>query len=256
MKWGYIIAMSFVLASVQALSGCASMDSMEKDGMIPERKAYTPTEYSEDSYSNDSSKDMMPATPNYSSAPSPEVAATAAPSAQRVIHSVGDSPEDHMMRHTLREIVEYDVSKMFRLLHKELDLKESDEEAFYNQAAAVLGQTVMLQTHYTERDAATREFKSRIDNEDYIVIVDRAADQLIHISQSSPFASDQVGAVVALTNLVLEIKSSKRPELKSTLQKIANAKLNVSTEAKKYARDSMEKLPSPVAEAKNALALN
>jgi hypothetical protein len=166
---------------------------------------------------------------------------------------VQQQQQPHMLRHTLRQIVEYDVTKMLYLVNHEINMKESDEEIFLNQAASVLSGTVMIQPHFTERETAIHELKGKLDQEDYIVVLSRAADQLIQIYQTSPYASDQAGALVALTNLVVEMKSSHRPELKSTMQKIASADLKVKDEARKYARESMDRLVSPSTEAQTAL---
>lgn len=161
--------------------------------------------------------------------------------------------DNGVMRHKLRDLVEYDTSRMTKLVNKELNMKENNDEAFLNNASDVLSQTVMVQPNFTEREAAIRELKGKLDQEDYLEVMRRAANNLLSIATTSPAPSDQAGALVALRNLVVEAKGMKRPELKATLQKIAAANLQISEAAKKYAGEPMESLTSPSIEAASAL---
>lgn len=158
-----------------------------------------------------------------------------------------------MMRHTLRQLAEYDAYKMGRLVNREINIKDDDDDSYLNQVAITLGQTVFIQPHFTEREVALRELKGKIDQEDYMVVLKMAADNLLQIVETSSSASDQAGGMVALTNLVTEVRALKRPELRPILQKIADANLKISEDAQKYAADPMEQLVSPSAEAVNAL---
>jgi hypothetical protein len=159
-----------------------------------------------------------------------------------------------IMRHSLREMVRYDSYNMSRLVDKEINMKEKDEDAFLKDATMVLTQTVLVQPHYVEREVALRELKGKLDQEDYIVILGQAADNLIFLARSAN-ASDQAGAIVGLNNLVMESNMLHRPELRPTLQKIAEANIQVSTEAKKYAEEPMERLMSPSTSAQLVLGI-
>jgi hypothetical protein len=165
--------------------------------------------------------------------------------------TVDNSP---VMRHSLRELVRYDAYNMSRLVNKEINLKEKDEDAFLKDASMVLTQTVLIQPHYFEREVALRELKSKLDPEDYIVILGQAAENLIYLSKSAN-ASDQAGAIVGLNNLIMETNSLHRTELKPILQKIADANIEASTEAKHYAEEPMERLTSPSTSAQLALGI-
>lgn len=181
---------------------------------------------------------------------------TAKASAQAQAQAAAPIPlptDGTMMRHTLRQVAEYDSYRMERLVDREINLKEDDNESYLNQVAITLGQTVFIQPHFTERETALKVLKGKIDQEDYVVVVEKAANDLLSIAKTSPSASDQAGAMVALTNLVTEVRSMKRPELKDILQKIANANLTISEAAQKYASDPMERLVSPSSEAQVAL---
>jgi len=149
-----------------------------------------------------------------------------------------------VMRHSLREMVHYDSYNMSRLVNKEINMKEQDDDAFLRGATMVLTQTVLIQPHYVERQVALRELKSKLDQEDYIVILQQAADNLIFLAKSEN-PSDQAGAIVGLNNLIQESNTLHRTELTSTIQKIADANIQVSSEAKKYAAEPMERLTSP-----------
>ena len=132
-------------------------------------------------------------------------------------------------------------------------MKEKDETAFLRDAEMVLTQTVLVQPHFPERQVALRELKSKLDQEDYLVILEQAADNLLYLAKSTN-PSDQAGAIVALNNLIIEGDTLHRPELRPTLQKIADTTIHISKEAKHYAEEPMAKLNSPSAMAQLALA--
>lgn len=160
------------------------------------------------------------------------------------------------MRHSLREMVHYDSYKMSRLVDQEMNMRETDEDAFLRDALMVLTQTVLVQPNYTEREVALHQLKSKLDQEDYIYILQKASDNLIYLISNSTAPSDQATALVGLKNLVLEAKGLNRVELKPMLQKIADAHIQVSSSAQRYADEPMQQLISPSSEAELALAMH
>jgi hypothetical protein len=170
--------------------------------------------------------------------------------------SFADESTAPTMRHSLRELVHYDSYTMTRLVDKELNMRETDEDAFLRDATMVLTQTVIVQPHFPERQAALRELKAKLDQEDYIYILQKASDNLVYLIKNSPAPSDQATALVGLKNLVLEAKTLNREELKPSLQKIADAHIQVSQAAQQYADEPMMQLVSPSSEAELALAMH
>jgi hypothetical protein len=158
-----------------------------------------------------------------------------------------------VMRHNLREIVQYDSFKMDQMVNKEINLKEPDEDIFLRNISTVLAETVFIQPDFEERESALHEIKSKLEQEDYTYVISLASDVLLDVIQTSRVASDQATALVGLENLVVEARSLNRSELKPTLQKIVDAKIHVSAEAVAYAREPMDQLISPSAEALSAL---
>lgn len=166
-----------------------------------------------------------------------------------VPHAFGSSSSS--MRHSLREIMNYDASKMVNLVNKEIE-SDKDDDAYLTVLARILAQTVLIQPHFTEREAAVRELKGKITQEDYIDVVKRAGDVLLSIADSSEGA-DEATAKMGLLNFVIEARSLHNAGLKPILKKIAEAKLELSESAKKYADESMQKIASASSEAQAAL---
>ncbi len=165
-----------------------------------------------------------------------------------------DEPTAPTMRHSLKELVHLDSYKMTRLVNKEMNMQEGNEETFLREATMVLTQTVLVQPQYPEREAAIHELKGKLDQEDYIYILQKAADDFIYLIRNNPAPSDQATALVGLKNLVLEASSLNRTDLKPTIQKIADAHIEVSQAAQKYADEPMMQLTSPSTQATLALA--
>jgi hypothetical protein len=235
-KLGLIIAL---LAQTALFAACATNEGEYATFTIP--GSGSPQYASSNSSSTSSGTDSSKAIPK-----AEQVKSVSAPEMSR-------GSDGAMMKHNLRQIVEYDTYKMTKLVNREINMKEDSTDAFLDQVAATLGQTVFLQPHFTEREVALRELKGKVDQEEYVIVLEKAADSLMSILKSSGAASDQAGATIALTNLVVEVKALKRPELKGILQKIAVARLKVSDDAKRYAVQSMQGLISPSQEAETAL---
>jgi len=170
--------------------------------------------------------------------------------------SFADEPTTPTMRHSLRDLVRFDSNKMMKLVDAEMNMRETDEDAFLRDATMVLTQTVLVQPSFTEREVALRELKAKLDPEDYIFILQKASDNLISLIKNSPAPSDQATALVGLKNLVIEAKTLNREELKATIQKIADAHIQVSKAAQRYADEPMLQLVSPSSEAELALAMH
>ena len=166
--------------------------------------------------------------------------------------------QNHKIRHTIREVAEYDIPKMISLMNKEFNSKTTNEEKYFRQAVAVYGQTILIQPHFDEREATIREFKSKIEQSEYLDVIPKAAEDLISFTQSDN-PSDQASALLALTNLVVEVRSiyahekEAQPDLKALLYRIRDAKLKVSDNAKRYAHEQVSELVSPSDEAGSAL---
>jgi len=160
----------------------------------------------------------------------------------------------HTIRHTIRELAEYDNIKMISLMNKEFNSNISDDKKYLIQAVTVFGQTILVQPHFTEREATVREFKSKIEQNEYLDLIPQTAEQLISISESENPA-DQASAIFALTNLVVEIRSiykSERefqPELKALLFRIRDSHIKVKDSAQRYAHEQVSELVSPSEEA-------
>ena len=243
------LSIAAVAASSLLLGGCASTEGTEKTFDVP-----LPSYYKQAAAANNSTADSLRIQKSDSSSTNSSGSKMSKNSASTGANAAPSNPIDsNMMRHSLRQIVEYDNYKMSRLVDREIDLKTADNDVFLGQVAVTLGQTVMLQPHFTERETALRELKGKIDQDDYVLVIERAANDLLMIIRSSQTPSDQAGATVALTNLVTEIKSLKRSELREVLQKIADANISVSDQARHYAQDPMEKIVSPSDEAQSAL---
>jgi hypothetical protein len=167
---------------------------------------------------------------------------------------------DHVIRHTLREVAEYDSPKMISIVNKEFAPGSNGEQYFFNRASIILGQTVLVQPHFTEREASIREFKSKFEQSEFLGLLPQTADELISLSLSSNPA-DQASALYALTNLVIEVRSAYklekdfREELHNLLVHLRDAKLHVSDQAKRYAHEQIADLVSPSDEAAEALKM-
>jgi hypothetical protein len=154
----------------------------------------------------------------------------------------------------VREILLCDTPAMEKLVRNTINMKETNDEKFYNSAADAY---ILALSHprFTERDAAIKELKGKIEQEYYVVIIKRATEKLLTKVHASTIAA-QATAMVALTNLVVEARALKREELKETLQKIADADLQISDDLNKWVRQPLlgEDLISPSQQAKKALA--
>lgn len=157
------------------------------------------------------------------------------------------------MQHPLRTVIAYDKVTMVKLVEKELDTTEPDYDTFINGAAKVLGETVMVHPEFGAREAGLRQLRSKMQLEDYYLVIDRAATKLLYIAGKGN-AADQATAFVSLNNLVAEIKSLKASELQPTLNKIAAADLELSREAEFYSKGTMKQIKSPSSSAKTALS--
>lgn len=165
--------------------------------------------------------------------------------------SIAEKP---LLRHSLRDLIHYDKLTMIRLVNKEINMKEENDERFLNNVADVLGQTVMLQPEFGAREASLRQLRGKLDNEEYIEVVERATNRLIGVAALVSSGADQASLFVALTNLIVEIKSLKREELKTSLEKIANAKLELNKEGKRYSMETLKRITSPSEDAKVVLS--
>lgn len=157
------------------------------------------------------------------------------------------------MPHDIRFMIYQNVDDMEKLVRKEINTKEKDDEKFLNQAAKVLAQTVLVHPGFTEREAGIGRLKSFMPQEDYADVVSRSADQLIRLVKSSQ-ACDQATSLVALGNLVVEARNLKE-EGKAVLKKIADSKIEVSQEAREYGREPLKNFISPSEQASIALGL-
>lgn len=161
---------------------------------------------------------------------------------------------DHAIRHTIREVAEYDTLKMIALMNKEFDSRITDEQKYFNHAVIVLGQTILVQPHFAEREATLREFKSKIDQSQFLEVLPQTLEQLISISASANPA-DQATAMFALTNLAIEIRTliprekESRDELMALLYRLRDAHLKISQRAQRYASEQVSALISPSEEA-------
>jgi hypothetical protein len=160
----------------------------------------------------------------------------------------------HSMRHTIREMMDTDLERILKMVRREVDFKERDDEILINMAAVTLGQTIMMHPGFNEREAAFRELKMRVQPEYVNTIIARAIENLLDIAKNSPYPADQAGANLALTNLVLEMKSRNKKDFVRELTLVAEAGIKVSDDAKTYAKKSMIRIVSPSIEARAALA--
>jgi hypothetical protein len=156
------------------------------------------------------------------------------------------------VRHTLKEVATYDEVKMVKLVQKEINLKEEDDNAYLENVATVLAETVLIQPDYGAREAGLKELRGKLEPEEFPLVVEIAASRLLAKAQS-PDPAVQATVFVALTNLVTEARAAKKADYKATLQKIADANLVVSDEARNYARYPIRKIISPSVEAKAVL---
>ncbi|MDZ4677411.1 MAG: hypothetical protein SGI74_07860 [Oligoflexia bacterium] len=155
----------------------------------------------------------------------------------------------------VREIMMCDTADMEKLVRSSINMKEKSDNIFYDNAATVLAEKALSHPRLTERDAAIKELKNKFDQEYYVDVVKRAAEKLL-VKVNSPNIAEQATAMVALTNLVIEVRVLKNDELKATLQKIADADLQISEGVNKYAKQPLlgADLISPSKQAKAALA--
>lgn len=161
-----------------------------------------------------------------------------------------------IMRHNIREIMSYDAEDMEKLVNKEINHKEQDDDVFQTQAAQVLTQTVLVHPRFTEREAALARLRGKMQQEEFLEVMRRGADMLVALLEdknASP--ADQASGLVALTNLVIEAREMKRENFKSMLEKISKAEIEISEEARIWGREPLKNLISPSAEAKAALEI-
>ncbi len=159
----------------------------------------------------------------------------------------------------LREIMTLDSEQMERLVNKQLSVNEKEDEIFYSQAAQVLAHTALLHPRFSEREAAISRIKSKMDQDEYYIVVRRAAEILLSEIESSQKGETidgrlQAAALVALTHWVIEARNLPQEEVGAELQKIASAEIEISDEAIAYGREPVKELNSPSEEAKVALA--
>ena len=64
-------------------------------------------------------------------------------------------------------------------------MKENDDNLFLHNAAEVLSETIMVHPSFTEREAALREFKGKLSQEEYSPVIARAVENLIYIIKNN-----------------------------------------------------------------------
>ncbi|MBK9294263.1 MAG: hypothetical protein IPM57_07440 [Oligoflexia bacterium] len=162
--------------------------------------------------------------------------------------------EATVMRHNIREIMTLDVEDMERLVNKEINSKEKNDDVFFNQSAQVLTQTVLVHPRFSERQAALARLKSKMLNEEFVEVMRRSFDMLLSLLEDKSVApSDEASALVALTNLVIEARQMTKEDFKPQLEKVVKADIEISDEARNFGREPLKNLISPSLEAKASL---
>jgi Pyruvate/2-oxoacid:ferredoxin oxidoreductase gamma subunit len=166
----------------------------------------------------------------------------------------------HMIRHTLREEAELDTPKLISLMNREFATDSNNDQVYFRRASVVLGQTVLVQPSFAERQNSIKEFKSKFEQSEFLDLLPQTAEQLISITESNN-AADQASALFALTNLVVEIRAVYKGEkefkedLHALLIRVRDANLKVSEKARRYAHEQIANLVSPSDEARAVLKI-
>ncbi len=161
------------------------------------------------------------------------------------------------IKHNIREIVTYDAEAMEKMVNRAINSHETDDNAFYSDAADVLATIVLVHPRFAEREAGLSRLKSKMDQEEFYEVMRRAATKLqVTLKDAEASPSDQASALVALTNWVVEARHLPEDQVQPTLEVIAKSDFQISDAARDFGREPLEHLISPSEEAKAALAKN
>jgi hypothetical protein len=156
----------------------------------------------------------------------------------------------------LKRFTLMDLPELVRMIDKSVNTNENDDNTYYNQLAETVAFMILPHPVFSVRQAALARVGSKLnENSEWEEIYSRAAKKLITAFTNAEDGARKATAIVALTNLVTEIKP-QRSNYKDVLSEIRDARIEVSKDASDYANDPVHKLISPSSEAELTLGMN